>query len=511
MPMVADALLGSLAHHGSLQRLPTTFYDVKCHEGFKCVSAIDVFGRSHDGVYKGLPVGNLVGEKFRGVYEVGCPARGIVTPAGECRDQGKGAVKFCWSSNRFEAGPTSPCKEEADCICVKETPNGTGEGTAEGKTLKNMSADIAKGTEIQTKEYEVQPRADCETCASHNCDQATCNKCSNCEYGNRVVAGRMSKGCFDIDSGMARKKRQDSAEGRGYLFAGMDGVEATTKTEKLAVVPHDSIWDPGSRRDDGEYGSKAGHMAQLISFPYQNRSEPLSRGAWVSRYRKAAPQIQRLMDITAKSIKDIGPRASDIQCQWDVEGRVNKFATFRRSCQQMQSIITKLAPKTPFESAVDDGKGGFAETECQMGGQGMCENLNCYSDDVDVNKGLDQLLQRARICFKALKLLKEEEEVNGPIPLEGEETAKDGGRLEVPVPPPGEELPEETPAMSPVEAGLAILTAVGAGASAWQARAAPEGQSSCSGVGRRAWVLGRCRRQRKPPEAMRDFLCATVH
>lgn len=513
MPIIADALLANFASHCSLKRVPTAFYDVKCHEGFQCVSSIDVFGRSHDGEYKGLPQGAIVAEKFRGAYEVGCPARGIMAPSGECKDPGKGALKLCWSSRRYEAGPRSPCKEEADCMCVKEGQNGTGEGTSEGMPLPSMSSEMEKGQEIQTKEYEVQPRADCETCAAHNCDATTCNKCKNCEFATKVIVGRTSTGCFDIDSGMARKKRQDSKDGRGYLFAGMTGVEAKTTTKKLAVVPHHQIWDPGAKRDPGEYGSKAGGMAQLISFPYQNRSEPVSRITWVRQYKKAAPQIQRLMDITAKSIKDIGPNASSIQCQWDIEGRVNKFDSFRRTCQQMQTIVNKLAPRTPFQSAAADGAGGYAETQCQMGGQGLCANLNCYSDDVDVNKGLEQLMQRARICFKALKLLKEEEEVNGPIGIAGQETAKDGGRLEVALPAAGEglqqPLAEGKTAMSPVEAGLAILTAVGAGASAWQARALEE-QGSCSGFGRRPWGLCRRKRHREPPEAMRDFLFGTV-
>merc|ERR1719408_380663 len=83
----------------------TSFANVVCEEGFKCVSNVELFGLNHDGVYKGLPMGVELPPQYKGAYEWGCPARGKMSAAGACEEtDDKDASRLCWSNSRFEAG-----------------------------------------------------------------------------------------------------------------------------------------------------------------------------------------------------------------------------------------------------------------------------------------------------------------------------------------------------------------------------------------------------------------------
>lgn len=435
--------------------LATSLFDVKCHEGFHCVSAVDVFGRHHDGAYKGLPVGEVTPVRYRGAYEAACPARGKMSSAGNCVDQEKGPVSFCWSSSRYEAGPTSPCKDPSMCMCVKDGPSGT------GVDHPNESSQRVAGRTLQTKTFLVQPEAQCEDCAAHNCDRIQCNKCKNCEYGTKTIMGRTAKGCYFRDSGVSKTKRVRADEGRAYLFAGMEGQESQEQEQKLVVIPHYQLWNPEDTRTPKEVGGKnKEHAAHELQFPYQSRREPLSREAWIDAYKNAAPAIQRMMDTDSEKVKEWGPKANDIDCTQDVSGFLGKAKNFRRECKKHQEIINMLAPHTPFESSVADGKGGFTPVNCVMGEQGMCQSLNCYSDDVDVLKGLDQLNERYKTCRKALGILVQEEEENGPIDPKADVSARTGGRLEVPLPPPSEGAGAQL--SMPIDVAFAVVSAVGA-------------------------------------------------
>jgi len=417
----------------------TSFVDIQCHEGFHCISAVDVFGRGHDGKYKGLPVGSPVPVRFRGAYESGCPARGEMTNSGDCRDFGKGPVNHCWSNSRYETGSeSSPCKDPSMCMCVKESDNGTSvQTTAFGEEIPNKSAESLLGQDLKMKTYLVQPEAKCQDCASHYCDRLACNACKNCEYAEKTIMGRRSKGCFFRDSGVAMKERVRSTDGRKYLFAGMEGVDSKQEEQKLVVIPHYTLWNPGFTRMGGEVGGAEDHPANELRTPYENRSEPMSREAWIDGYKSAAPRIQRSVDTTAQNIKEWGPKANDIDCTQDIEGRLVKSSYFLRECRTQQALEQHLAPNTPFEPNVPDSSGGFIPVKCGMGGQGMCAGLNCYANDVDLLKGIDQFNERAKTCRKAMGMLVSEEEQNGPIAPDAEVSSKSGGRLEIALPPAG--------------------------------------------------------------------------
>merc|ERR1712178_259820 len=168
----------------------------------------------------------------------------------------------------------------------------------------------------------------------------------------------------------------------------------------------------------------------------------MGREGWIDAYKEAAPRIQNIMDTQVASVVQWGPKANNIDCTQDIRGRVRKINVMRRECKKMQELEQMLAPKTPFESNVPDDKGAFIPVKCVMGGQGMCQALNCYSDDADLLRGITLLRSRAKVCQKALGILVEEEERNGPIGDEAEVSARTGGRLEVPLPPPGVEFQE---------------------------------------------------------------------
>jgi hypothetical protein len=241
----------------------------------------------------------------------------------------------------------------------------------------------------------------------------------------------------------------------------MEGQEAEEVEQKLVVVPHYPLWDPGDQRTPNEAGGLDGDVAKLLQFPYQSRRETLSREAWIDAYKSAAPRIQRMLDLSSESIKDWGPKADKFDCTNDVAGFISKAKNERAECIKHQEIINVLAPHSPFESSVPDGKGGFIPVNCVMGGQGMCESLNCYSSDVDVIKGLDQLNERYKTCRKALKLLVEEEVHNGPIEGAAEVSAQTGGRLEVALPPPS----EGHQFAMPVDVAFAVWSAAGVASS----------------------------------------------
>lgn len=323
--------------------------------------------------------------------------------------------------------------------------------------------------------------------------------------------GRTAQGCYDTDSGVSRVERVHSKEGRGYLFNGMEGREDKADTQKLVVIPHFPLWDPGDARMGSEHGGTEDHAAYFLQFPYQSRREPLPREAWIDGYKQAAPRIQRVVDVTVDNVKTWGPKANDIDCTQDIEGRLTKMKLLRRECKKHQALEKEIAPNTPFESNVPDGNGGFIPVKCIMGGQGMCQNLNCYSDDDDLNKGIAQMDERAKTCRASMGLLVAEEESNGPIDENAEVSARTGGRLEVALPP-----PDTKGSAMPVDFGLAIWTAAGAITTARRnfaaavfpnarvggERATSAGTSSSACPGSTSQL-----RRLRSPESLHEFLC----
>merc|ERR1712216_628924 len=130
---------------------------------------------------------------------------------------------------------------------------------------------------------------------------------------------------------------------------------------------------------------------------------------------------------TTNNVKEWGPKANDIDCTQDIQGRLTKMKAMRRECKNHQALEHSLGPNTPFENQVPDGKGGFTAVNCIMGGQGMCKKLHCYSDDPDLEKGIAQLTERAKTCRSSMDILAKEEEANGPVGEEAQVTARAGG------------------------------------------------------------------------------------
>merc|ERR1719433_945655 len=175
--------------HGRLAAWPASFYDVKCAQGFQCVSKVENFGLNHNGVYE-PPKALDIAPRFKEAYELGCPARGAVSGGGECRDNGEGGASKCYSTRRFEAGPQMPCDLEDKCLCVRMS-------VANGSPGNRKNLDIQDGLATAEAQYVVQPPVKCDECAQHSCDQKECEACESCEYTTKVLDGRKTLGCFD--------------------------------------------------------------------------------------------------------------------------------------------------------------------------------------------------------------------------------------------------------------------------------------------------------------------------
>merc|ERR1719362_1806095 len=104
----ADSMPGAALamRDGLLSGVATGFYEVKCAQGFTCVSKVSVFGEDHSGAYEERP-GIEVDERVKNAYEWGCPARGVVASSGECRDNGSSGATTHWARSSQFAG--QPC------------------------------------------------------------------------------------------------------------------------------------------------------------------------------------------------------------------------------------------------------------------------------------------------------------------------------------------------------------------------------------------------------------------
>mmetsp|Transcript_8513 Transcript_8513/g.26475 ORF Transcript_8513/g.26475 Transcript_8513/m.26475 type:complete len:463 (+) Transcript_8513:83-1471(+) len=413
-----DALLArAVQGHRSLNvPLASSYYEVKCAQGFRCISKVGVFGVGHDGAYHKPSVPDLK-SRFREAYEWGCPARGSMTAAGECRDDGRGATSMCFSAVRYEAGPKAPCGTGDDCLCIKAgTPSG---GWGPG----HRHSDVLDGEELLTGGYAVQPPAKCEECAQHDCDERQCNECSGCEYTAKTIAGRKTRGCFELDGGSARREREESRAGRAY-------APGRAPLRELLVLPHYDLWQPWPGR---------------TRTPYEAPREPLSRRAWREAYKHAAPRLQRLLDRLVRQAREAwaaqdeatgAPSGQRLDCFHasarggdDIDGKLERLQAVQAACREMQETARRIARGAPFADKAEDG----APVNCVMSdtGGGDCGALNCYTSDEGLAQALRALRARNRLCHLAHEYLGQEEARQGPAP-EGSREPATAGRLEAP-------------------------------------------------------------------------------
>lgn len=412
---------------GSLGSVHTSFYDVKCAAGFRCVSKVGIFGLGHDGPYKKPPVQDLQ-SRFLQTYEWGCPARGAVSDAGECRDEGKGTTSMCYSAVRYEAGPQTPCGTGDNCFCMKaNSSSGTG-----GERHKH--AESIDGDEVATGKYPVLSPAKCEECAQHDCDQRQCDQCQGCEHATKTIAGRKTTGCFATDGGKEEKARKESRDGRKYL------PFAEASEQDIAVIPHYDLWNPGdNERVQGTPGEKFREP-----MPYQSHKEPLSRKAWREEYKQAAPRVQRLLDQLVKKTKGSWARLNEatgtpssqhLDCfdfgtsgGGDVTGKMERVQAVQRACQHMQDVARSIAKGAQFAAKTDDD----VPVNCVQSnaGGGDCGMLNCYSADQGLKHAMRALQARNKQCRLAREYLEKEEAKNGPAPAGARERVT-AGRVDV--------------------------------------------------------------------------------
>ncbi|CAK0880055.1 unnamed protein product [Prorocentrum cordatum] len=413
---------------GGLHQAPVSFYQVKCGNGFHCVSKVGVFGARHDGVYKKSQVEDLQA-KYQDAMEDGCPARGVVGSSGQCADDGHGTTHMCWAMDRFEAGAGQPCDSEdkvsRSCSgffpCVRNTTN------AGAAATHNRYSKTDDGNEVVTGVYDVQPPNKCYECAQFDCDQQVCQSCPNCEYTTKTIAGRKTKGCFAMDGGLARLKRRDSRDGRAFLSG------KVPFPQEIKVVPHYPIYDPKQMANSDLSCWKT----STCSLPYEEVQEPLSHNAWIQKYKQAAPKVQFLLDkLVGSMVRRAQKHAFETEDCFDksragiatIPARYEKLLSVQTACQDMSRIADQIAHKQPFEAKVDDMTIG-----CQKGEDsgGMCEALNCHTSDPKLKNAVKLLLERNEHCYEVGKKMRAEEAKNGPPPPFAQET-EGGGRVDTP-------------------------------------------------------------------------------
>jgi len=128
------------------------------------------------------------------------------------------------------------------------------------------------------------------------------------------------------------------------------------------------------------------------------------------KFKEVAPDINRILESTAKQIKEEwAPNASSLDCfdpagkgGSDIPGKLDRFLAIQNSCKQMQEIARTIAPGSNSEP------------------------LKCLTTDEKLDEAIHVLQVRNQSCFKAGKYLDQEEKKNGPPPVGADERSEAG-------------------------------------------------------------------------------------
>ncbi|CAJ1343928.1 unnamed protein product, partial [Effrenium voratum] len=403
---------------------PSSFWAVKCAPGFQCVSKLTSFPPGHDGIYhqehgvKSMEPTDP--DRFRDWLQTYEAARGKLSPAGKCKDDGSPAEEqgYCFSASGFEAGPGQPCQEPDECLCVKaDSPYGK-------LSLGHTRLENEEGKELLEGTYQVQEVTKCDVCEDLSFDRRHCEECENCVFKTKTLEGELVEGCWPKDGGSARRTHLLGKGDRIFLH----GMPVEMKD--MTIVPHYNMWDPGEAADPvGDEDSRevedqlATANLQGPRMPYQSRREPLSRDGWLTFYKNVAPRVQQEMDKVAQNTIEAGEKAGLAACEHklghrlgaDIPGRIEKAAAVQNACLQMQETANRIA--------VADANTGFARIggiKCTMNDRvsepGECDYLNCYATNARFKKAILALKKRNDECYEATQ----DSEANTCLPGEGQ-------------------------------------------------------------------------------------------
>mmetsp|Transcript_55409 Transcript_55409/g.124537 ORF Transcript_55409/g.124537 Transcript_55409/m.124537 type:complete len:526 (+) Transcript_55409:78-1655(+) len=456
--------------HQALQSQAVAFYEVKCANGFTCVSNVHSFGLKHDGEFLGTPDSLTLLSRYSNpdTFEVGCPARGSVNDDGHCQDYGEGDKRMCWANDRYEAGAGKPCDDPNKCLCVDLNSN-TGWRKAVGKvnvgpnvrniiptgrewpeadttvvpTKTNRKKKLIRdrtsqwpvkaishsdnGQELRSGEWLVQPEHKCRECSQHECNEQACNACPNCEFRSEAVGNKTAAGCYDRDGGELSRRRAEGVGARIFRF----GIKPLER--KLAIIPHYALWDPGhalslekaanGMKRDQSMGAAGFNDARM---PWEPQPDPSSREAWLLNYKQFAPRVQHVMDEAAERVLLKGQLARSLSCGDDelgidgdgIQDEIETWQSLQRSCKQMQSTADSLEQGAPFEQIVPKGVGGVQQlkVKCRETLGDRCEGLNCYVNDREIERQVEHLRWRSAQCRAIAEMHRVEEVKNGPPP-----------------------------------------------------------------------------------------------
>jgi hypothetical protein len=398
--LLADALKEPATFPGSAassarRSSQSSFYEVKCHEGFKCISKVESLGRNHDLAYKGQ---SLEPPKSidKDAYEEGCPAKGKYTESGGCTDTERGrGTSLCWDMNRYESGKDTPCEAEDSCMCVKNVDNGV--AGAQDRFINRSAGDEKYGQTLIT-----QAPHNCDSCEAYNADYDGCKHCARCEFTERELNGRVMKGCFVRDPGKPLSEAEADDEPSRVYLAGSRGVDK----EIRSVLPHYPLWNPS----DTMAGSVEPNGTKW-QWPWNSNRTKYSREMWLEKYKKAAPHIQFEMDKAARKLKkfqadpETGNCQNQLDCLSGLPVRIRKYASIQKGCQTMQELEFQLRQGNPteFEPKVTTAKHGPKPVNCKMGQDAICHRLNCYTSDLHTVSGMKCLKKRLTDCKSQIR------------------------------------------------------------------------------------------------------------
>jgi len=343
----------------------------------------------HDDVYRFIPEYERSKENVPDdMYELGCPAKGVMSEMGECKKGTADDTGLCYSSFRFEADPHQPCGEELSnrCMCIRPVAS---EGV--GNIYKNIEVtpvdDLAKGRFLR------QPAEECGDCSKFRL-RNECEDCENCEYRAQVEGSTLG-GCVSrVKSGKAHDHI------RGPYLHGKVPQQVT-----IDLVPHYTVWDPGNREspDPPAEGQDDDLVGPGVPMPYQSwQREPLSRLAWVIKYQEIAPRIQRFLDFLVHKVVSSALHPGQCTPDGELVGKMDRARAAQQACQQTQELAQSFASTQTFEDSGD--------TNCVRGNAGeehtsaSCQTLNCYTSDKAFNKGLETLKEQNNYCRRQATL-----------------------------------------------------------------------------------------------------------
>lgn len=383
-----------------------------CAPGFRCASLVSKYGRGHMGDIdpSGSPAPADWDARFGQpggppVYEDGCPARGTVGDEGKCVDGAglsdkHGPTQMCWATDRYLADPEGTstndfaCIRDGDCVCVRGGYGGISPdhlSIAQSDLLTTASAGLNKSPSIagesfrnlvlQMGNFKTHKPLTCVACSEFDGNSAACNHCGNCSMEGGT--------CKPADAyKAARVTGHSRRDGQPYL----PSFEAGNVLEEAQAPPHsvEAVRIP--------------HFP--MTFPALGLGgQDLPQDEWRTAAAEKLPEVQRFVDAAVMEAKGWKAPLNDTEMSccspegnaFDVGGKVERMEAMLHDCRRLQRTHEMLAQGHTFPNSVQNG-GDSTKVNCEKGATGSCVELNCYTQDRELDDAMALLKRRNAEC-----------------------------------------------------------------------------------------------------------------